>query len=340
MANRDEFDDPKTKGAIAGIFKAMDKREKLEKRGPVFTILPLSLMVIVLGGVLWYSYPKEAAKQDDAATPVIRADGSEYKVEPTDPGGMDIPYRESTVFDTLRSKNEAGDKQVENLLPESEAPMDRKELFAGLKTDVPSVTTPTGTETKPDLAVEDITTEPKAVVTPTPAPVVEDTTATPPAMPAQAVKVPEPAVKKEEIKAEETAAPAVDPALDPAAETAMTPPPVPESVMPVAPVPPAPAPVATAPVAPAPVVAPATGGSYVQLGSVKSRPDAEGLWKKLQAASPAQLGSLAVRIQEATIADKGTFYRIQGGPVDEAQAKSICQTLNAQKAGSCLVVKK
>ncbi|MCD8562485.1 MAG: SPOR domain-containing protein [Alphaproteobacteria bacterium] len=91
------------------------------------------------------------------------------------------------------------------------------------------------------------------------------------------------------------------------------------------------------PAAAAPKIA--TGGStYVQVVSVPSRAAAESEWGKLQKSLGSLLSGSPYRIQEANLGDKGTYYRVQVGPFAEADAKSLCSQIKAQKPGGCLVV--
>ncbi len=79
------------------------------------------------------------------------------------------------------------------------------------------------------------------------------------------------------------------------------------------------------------------GDYYVQLGSVKSMVGAETEWGKIQDKFTAELGSLPHRVQAADLGDRGTFYRIQAGPVSKQSATEICESIKAQKPGGCLV---
>lgn len=82
----------------------------------------------------------------------------------------------------------------------------------------------------------------------------------------------------------------------------------------------------------------AGGSSYVQVVSVPSRAAAESEWGKLKKSLSSVLGSAPYRIQEANLGEKGTYYRVQLGPYAEADAKSLCSQIKAQKPGGCLVV--
>lgn len=289
MRNNDDFDEPTAAKAFGSILNAMDLRARFEARKPVFASGIVIALVAVLGSVIWYSYPRETAQREVMNTPIVRADASDYRVTPAEPGGMAIPYRESTVFNTLRSSEDTEIAKVENLLPQPEQPVSRDELFAGLKIEEPA---PGVTETTPAEVVD-------ATVTP--------------AMTTMAV------TEKAAETTAETAKPEVVAAVDAKVFSKTEPA---AGVQKIEDKPKA-----------------ETGGFYVQLGSVKSRDGADGEWKKLQK-SFAALNPLGMRVQEADLGDKGVFYRIQGGPITEAEAKSICQSVSAQKPGGCLVVRK
>ncbi len=319
MRNQDEFDEANAARAFGSIMNALDLRSKFEARKPVFASGIVIALVAVLGSVIWYSYPKETAQREVMNTPIVRADASDYRVAPEEPGGMAIPYRESTVFNTLRSEEGTETAKVENLLPQPERPVSRDELFAGLKVDeaakvaetaatAPGVTeTATATEEVAVVAKEAVTTETSA-------------TAATPVTAAPAVV----AEKAETAKIETVAAAdakTVDKVADKAADAV-------SKTEPAA---------GVQKIDDKPTKASA-GGFYVQLGSVRVRDGANGEWKKLQKSFSA-LSPLNLRVQEANLGDKGMFYRIQGGPVTEAEAKSICKSVSAQKPGGCLVVR-
>lgn len=290
MPYKDEFDDdPQYAGVVTGILGALDIRARIGARGPFFAAVMLLAAIGVMVSVLWYSYPRASARNELENTPVVRADAGPYRIAPDDPGGMEIPYRESTVFDTLR-RTEGGKKapsRIENLLPESEKPLDRDELFAGLKTDIKPVETAEVSTFRPDR---------ERVVTDMP---VESGAAAAPQTLAKAA-VPPPAAKPDAKEAEIAAK------TEPAAGTPKQ----------------------------------KTGDYFVQLGSLKSRADAERLWGNMKKIFPAQLGSLELRIQEADLGAKGTYYRTQAGPLEQAGAQSVCKAVEAKKPGGCLVVKR
>ncbi len=307
MRNQDDFDEPNAARAFGSIMNALDLRAKFEARKPVYASGIVIALVAVLGSVIWYSYPRETAQREVMNTPIVRADASDYRVAPTEPGGMAVPYRESTVFNTLRSEEGTETAKVENLLPQPERPVSRDELFAGLKVEeaakaaesAPGVTEAVATTAVPVIAPATETATAKVE------PAVADTTAV-------AVVAKEAVVEKVETVAsvEKKVADTVS-KTEPAAGVQK--------------------------IDDKPAKASA-GGFYVQLGSVRARDGASGEWKKLQKSFSA-LSPLTMRVQEANLGDKGLFYRIQGGPVTEAEAKAICKSVSAQKPGGCLVVR-
>ncbi len=82
-----------------------------------------------------------------------------------------------------------------------------------------------------------------------------------------------------------------------------------------------------------------TSGSYfVQLASITDATRAGKEWLKMQAKYDV-LARSKFRVQEAALS-RGTFYRIQAGPMSKSSANAVCDTLKqANKPGGCLVVK-
>jgi cell division septation protein DedD len=294
MTRRDEFDDPEGfQSAFGKIAEAMEQGHSgLRRRGPLLGILTASVALFLLFAVFWSTYPRgeDASK---GPVPTIRADATPYKASPDNPGGMEIPNRDSTVFEALRSKGDKEGGRIESLLPPAEQPIPKEQMFAGLKTD----------------PIEN-----KAASTP------------PPVVSAVDEVVAEKTLDSGPVKSSATAeqqgtilpvkeAPVVLGSVEPAAGNAKA----------------SAKPATTA-------KAPESGAYYIQLGSVKDRAAATVEWKKLQKQFPAQLGSLTLRVQEASLGSKGTFYRIQGGSVAQSAGKEICSAIAAKRSGGCIVV--
>ena len=132
-----------------------------------------------------------------------------------------------------------------------------------------------------------------------------------------------------------SAPPAPPPTSPPPAVAAALPPP-PAAAPPAAthPAKPAAAPATTAP-APAPV----GKGYFLQFGAVCSEADAKHGWEQLRQRQPDLLGNLGLITPRVDLRERGTFYRIQVGPIaDAAQAERRCNELKRRGIG-CLLVK-
>lgn len=83
----------------------------------------------------------------------------------------------------------------------------------------------------------------------------------------------------------------------------------------------------------------ASGNFRVQLGAVRSQDAAQKEWVRLQTANKDLLGKFGLNVSQANLGDRGTFYRIQAGPVGNQQAAmDLCAKLKARNV-SCIIVK-
>lgn len=303
MMRHDSFDnDPAMAGAVKSVFGALNRQGGIRRRKPFVPFMVLGALAPLLGGVLWYSYPQEVEIQGTQAVPIIRADAAPYKTVPDDPGGMAIPFRESTVFDALRAQRaESGERRIESLLPPAEEPVGREALFAGLKTEMPE-----DVATAP--AEEEVVIGAARSAAPVEAAATENSPQVPAAKPVQtAEKAQEsapakPAVAKEE---EGSAAARTEPAAGDSTRTTQE-----------------------------------TGGShYIQLLSLRSDSDARAAWPGIQEKFSGALSGLGHRVQRADLGERGTYYRLQAGPVSAERAKQLCQNIEKTTPGGCLVVK-
>ncbi len=77
----------------------------------------------------------------------------------------------------------------------------------------------------------------------------------------------------------------------------------------------------------------------MQLGALKSEEAAKAEWQKLQRQNSDVLGKLSLSVSRVDLGAKGTYYRIQAGPIaDAAQAAQECAKLKSRKIG-CILVK-
>lgn len=262
------------------------------------------LGTVAFGWVVWIAYDEGVRTGAVKTVPLIRADVSEIKRKPDDPGGLVIPHQDKLVFNRLAPGQ--ADEPIERLLPLPEVPiaLPVREISAPPIKSVGPTSAPPDTEIATSLT-------PKLVA---PAPSKEPPTeaaAVPPPPPPPAPP-PEPA----ELAAR-TPPPPPAPSNPPTELAAKTPPPPPE-------------------VKKTPEIA-ADLAWRIQLFSLSSEKDAENVWTRLQKTNSDLLGGLELRVQAVKL-PKGTFYRVQAGPLaNRAAAASLCGTLKSRKQ-DCLVV--
>jgi cell division septation protein DedD len=87
-------------------------------------------------------------------------------------------------------------------------------------------------------------------------------------------------------------------------------------------------------------VKPISGGRFrVQIAAFKDQTAARAAWSRVQAAHKPELGALGLTIERINIDGKGVFHRVQGGPLDEKNARAVCVGLKARNQ-ACLVVRR
>jgi len=210
------------------------------------------LAVIAFAGVIWYAYPQGQEKYSDLDIPTISADKSVYKFKPEDPGGMEVPHQDSTVFDPIEKK--AAGESAEHLRPDTEEPVNKDEAIKDTAVkDAPTETPPPGMNAQiSDNADGTEKVVPKAEARPK-----TFTTKT------EIVKTD--TVKTDTVKTDTK--PATPPAEKAPAAAAKT-------------------------EAPKAATAASKSGVYIQLGAYKDAAAAKADWAKLQKKYPGQLGSL------------------------------------------------
>jgi cell division septation protein DedD len=165
----------------------------------------------------------------------------------------------------------------------------------------------------------------------------------PPAAPSLAAAEPAPApapVEPAPVAPPPVAAPpiAAAPAPAPAPPLAAVPPPQADIAAPPPP-PPVIASPATEAAATPPPVAVAGRGWRLQLGALRSEDAAAKEWEKLQAANKDLLGDLSAIWPRADLGERGTFWRLQAGPLpDQTAAERLCGELKKRNLG-CILVK-
>ena len=81
------------------------------------------VVLVVFGAGTWYAYSIGMRTGSEGAAPLIRADQRPTKVKPDDPGGMNVPHQDKTIFDRVKPGDD--NKKVEQLLPPPEEPVAR-----------------------------------------------------------------------------------------------------------------------------------------------------------------------------------------------------------------------
>jgi SPOR domain len=79
------------------------------------------------------------------------------------------------------------------------------------------------------------------------------------------------------------------------------------------------------------------GGWRIQVASVKNEDVAKSTWARLQSAHGDVMANLRMQAVRVDLGDKGVWYRVQGGPLDEKQAQNICSALKNRKADCVLI---
>lgn len=334
-------------------------------RNPLFATAALLLAGSAFAAIIVVSYPDNSGPKEDV--PVVRAENTAFKENPDDPGGMEIPFQDSTIFASMHN-GQAGNEgpPVENLLAsvqEEEEPVDpfvafAKEAERVLEVDI--------TEDVVGVDSSDIDSDTRSFAVAEEREV-EEPVATP-------VEIKKIARKTEKVSGQELAEANSAGERSDAANTQRpyrlhAPGSSPDTLAFVRSVldkkdergEPVSSAVAEAeieqeeevdnsPVETFANVEPAAGaatvsdirpGSYfVQLASVTSSSGAAVEWGKMVSGRYSDLlQDVSYRVQEANLGERGTFYRIQAGPMSKDSADSLCNAIKERNPGGCLVVK-
>jgi len=311
-------------------------------------ILPPLVLICAFGGFIAlaiYAYQAGTQSVNDGELMVIEADNSPIKEKPADPGGMQFPNQDKTIFETFAA-NSQNPPKVERVLPTPEEPLanngdgETTTWVNGKLSPPATAASPAGAEQvfgdddaapapvkeepKPSAQVMNVQEElGKQAVAEAPAAPEVKTVELAPAEKAAVAAVNE-VVKKaaaEAKAAEKTMVKPVEVKEVPVAEKAVAPKPVAEK--------PAPKPVAKA----APEKPKASKGKgLVQLGAYKSDAEAKGDFAKMQKKHAALAGK-SPTINRADLGDKGIFFRLRVATDDP---KALCAKLSGQ---ACMVVR-
>lgn len=336
-----------------------------------------TLGVLAAGGVFAFAlYSFYPSSDEDISVPVIKAEAEPIRIEPVQVGGMDIPFQDTTVYDSMRSAESTAGQRIENLLEPAaqepvEEPMTKEEVVAAVEKQISELES---AEEKVAVISEDV--KPSSDVEPSLAELEEDISVAKNeleemkqkviqsseliAVPIETEKKPLRNILDEEKVAVQADAQSASP-KEPISEAGTSPETLAfvrsvldkkdtEEVLKAAPTESGTAtrvttaqkvevqPQAIEPAAGVQHEIVTSGSSYVQLASITDKSRAGSEWTKLKEKFSAIPSSSDFRVEEANL-EKGTFFRIQAGPYSETQAKSICESIKSVQAGGCLVVK-
>ncbi|MDD4616931.1 MAG: SPOR domain-containing protein [Alphaproteobacteria bacterium] len=274
----------------------------------------LTIVGLVIAGICYAIFGGGPSAPSDI--PTIKAEG-DYKQKPEDPGGIDIPHQEVSIYDQLESKSSAVPK-VEHLLPPPETPRD---LAQAPKVDsqapAPSAAPPTGvvttiaerTETVPNLASD-------RIEQPETKPISSVPQSAPSEPPKSAPSEPQasPAPKKQKPSAPKAEAPLT---IDKILQNVTSAEKPKNLALPIA----------------------SNEKSAVQLASIPNEAEANAAMAKLQLKYAAVLGGAKLRVRRADLGSKGIYYRIQSDLLAKSEANRICSSLRKVNAGCILVGK-
>lgn len=122
--NKGDFDDEE--GFLESLMKRRGQVPMPHSMVRLLSIVAGVIVLTIISMVAWAVWPSGSDQED--SVPVVRADEAEYKVQPDEPGGMPIPNKDSTVFESM-GDSASGEKKTENLLEDQEQPMKKEVVF-------------------------------------------------------------------------------------------------------------------------------------------------------------------------------------------------------------------
>lgn len=321
-------------------------------------LMATGLLVAVLGGLGAYWHFSTTGDELPAEIPVIKAEGA-AKQRPEQPGGIDIPHQNETVFQQLDNTDPNKQASVEHLLPAPQEPQPvENTMTPGVPPPPAPMATPMADNPMPSApAATQVAAVPPTDMAPAPVSAPTETVSkeseallamkpeaeptppnkdTPQGLPAKAEELhkvvekltPPAADTAKEVKPIQTAS-ATDTSMGKAvlSET----PKAKEKA----------GATKTASVSALPkssVTAKKGGGFMVQLGSFPDQSAASTAMQKTQKTYASELSGTKLQLSRADLGAKGIYYRMQGGPMSDDAARSICAKVH-NKGAACIVVK-
>jgi SPOR domain len=274
-----------------------------------------AVMTIVGGALLlWLNAGNDPTPLSKTDIPLVRAAETPAKVRPEDPGGMDVAHRDKLIYQRFEG-NEAI-PVVEKLLSAPEEPLpppqSEPEPESPSSVDAADEARPSEFEAAPpdETALGNSFKE-----------FLNDTEEPAPS----AAKAPPPSSFV--AMAPPSPRPAVLPRSRPDSEPESGPKSKPNSGL-----------SAEARIAKSLLMGVRAENFAIQLGSVRSRQEANVEWERLRRSHADILGGLQLTVLEADLGNRGTYYRLQAGPItSQGSARHLCSSLVDRKV-ACIVV--
>jgi hypothetical protein len=285
--------------------------EPVRNRRPLLYAVVAVLGVVVIAAAGFLAF--RGAGGGEETPPVIAADDSPIRILP-DEGAVDEAAQPGdAVFNQI---DPAGEPETETLLPQPDQPVEDV-AAAGVAIDPIAALASQNTEISQEPAVG----EPRRVRVVNIGPDGQILSNDAESVAANDAADAPDANGADQVPADPVVADpvAADPVVEEPAPAVETPPPA-------DPVASEPAPVDLMPQG---AVATPPPGFYVQVASVGSEEVARSQFESLQARAPSLLASRTMVIQQADIPGRGTFYRIQIGPMSQADAESLRASLRS-----------
>ena len=305
--------------------------------------MSIGVVVVAVAGFIalaWYAYHNGGKAESPESVALIEADKSPLKEAPADPGGLQFPHQDKTVYETISNNAGAPRPAAERMLPPPEEPMKIDQANDNAST--PSTETESYVNPNVKSAAGETPRNSSEKNNALQVFEADDTVAAPMAAGGASPKIIhiDPAtgntttVTTKTVMAPEEPAPslgAMESVTVGDAPVATTAKPVTIKAKEAAKAEPA--------VSPRTAESTATGNKKVQLGEFRSEKEANDAWAKIRNANSAIVSGKKQTVQRADLGEKGVFYRLQlAGFSSEADAKSLCDKLAAKKQG-CFLVK-
>lgn len=312
--------------------------------------LAAATVVIASGLIIFNGYQSiiNSSEETPQALPIIYADTEPFRVLPEDPGGMEIINKDSTLFDVMDEERddpllldgvvmtpEKDDDVAETILPEDDEGVDSAAGFS--LPEIPEKRTESLYGMIEDLKDRPDSNEKQVVE------VVEESEEIVPLEPSETAELKEKLkeviakVEKEEASEEGpkfllSVIPTVKPSV-PVAKAKSKPV---EKVSEAAYKPELKKQVDQPQVA---TQAPTQPRYYIQLASLRDENEARSAYERIRDDFPNVVRGLGVDFPKVDLGARGTFTRIQVGPLSETEAKKRCADYTASaRGGTCLVI--